>query len=219
VSGTVEFVVDLGSASALDSVDITWEYPAKSFSVMVDNGGSWSEVFSTTVNSLFHSHITLGSSTTSKMKIVMLENHPLHGVVNGNAVYGIASLGLNANGMASVVEECSVAAKSADCRDKYFFSYVGEFDPLPARTLRGEFPGLEAAQTSLAATTAELAEAVSKLDSCGASASLAGTKSIQQNTVAGTEVQGESSSSNAASARDLLREARAVIVQMRSSLN
>merc|ERR1712232_42089 len=184
----------------------------------VDNGGSWSEVFSTSVNSLFNTRISLGSSTTSKIKIVMLENHPLHGVINGQAVYGIASLDLNANGMTTIVEECSVAAKSADCRDKYFLSYVGEFDPFPARTLRGELPGLEAAQTSLAGATAELAEAVSKLDSCGAF--LVAVTSVQQNAAAaGIELLDEPSSLNAASARDLLREARTVIVRMRSSLN
>jgi len=212
----VEFVVDLGSATALDAAEITWEYPAKSFSVMVDNGGSWSEVFSTSINSLQKTHIPLGSSLASKVKITMLESHPLHGVVNGQALYGISSLELKASGLKSIIDDCAAAAKSMDCRDKYFLSYVGEYDSTPAKSLRGELPALESAQTSLAATTAELAQAVSKLDSCGVS--LAAAKSSQQNAAVRTEQSEGTSSPNAASAKDLLEEARAVVLQMRSAL-
>jgi hypothetical protein len=111
------------------------------------------------------------------------------------------------------------SGKSADCRDKYFLSYVGEYDPSNAHSLRSELPALEAAQTSLAATTAELAEAVSKLDSCGATNSLASAKSAQLNVVVSSAKQsGDPSGLDAASARDLLKEARNVIIKMRSSL-
>ena len=104
-------MVDLGSAATLEAAEITWEFPAKSFSVMVDNAGSWSEVFSTSVNSIFKTRIPLGSSIASKVKITMLESHPIHGAINGHALYGIASLELKTNGLKSVVEECSAAGK------------------------------------------------------------------------------------------------------------
>ena len=47
VAGPVEFVVDLGITASLDAAEIIWEFPAKSFSVMTEKAGSWSEVFST----------------------------------------------------------------------------------------------------------------------------------------------------------------------------
>jgi len=217
-TGPVEFVVELGNTASLDAAEITWEFPAKSFSVLIENAGAWSEVYATTVNSLYKTHIPLGSSVASKVKIVMLESHPLHGVLNGHALYGISSLELKANGLRTVVEDCATAAKTADCRDKYFLSYVGESDPFPAKAPQGESPGLEAAQTSLAATTAELAEAVSKLESCGEAKSFA-AKSIQRTMIASrSEQSGELSSLHAASVPALLKEARAVIVLLRSAL-
>ena len=65
-----------------------------------------------------------------------------------------------------MVEECSKAVKSSDARDKYFFSYVGNANPFPARELRHELPSLEAARASLAACAAELVEALPQLDHC-----------------------------------------------------
>merc|ERR1712083_1165248 len=214
----VEFVVDIGRASTLSEVSITWEFPARSFSVMVEVAGSWSEAFSTTVNSLYKTHIPMGSIAASKLKIIMTESHPLHGVLNGHALYGIASLEVRTTLLKSIVEDCSTASKSVDCRDKYFLAYVGEFDPFPAKALRGEFPGLEAAKASLAATTAELAAAVSNLGTCAGAKSLAAKSSEQKTDQYQGRESGKSLSMDAASAKDLLKEARATIIQLRSAL-
>ena len=150
----------------------------------------------------------------------MLENHPTHGILNGHALYGIASFRLTGNGLKSVVDNCVAASKNSDCRDKYFLSYVGAYDASNAHSLRGELPALEAIQTSVAATTAELAEAISKLDSCGATkASFATARAARLNDgVAYPDHSGALSGLDAAAVKDLLMEARAVIIQMRSAL-
>ena len=71
-----------------------------------------------------------------------------------------------ADRLRSVVTACAKVAKSADARDKYFLSYVAEFDPFPAKALRSELPAVEAARASLAATVSELADAVPQLNLC-----------------------------------------------------
>ena len=150
----------------------------------------------------------------------MLENHPTHGILNGHALYGIASFRLTGNGLKNVVDNCVAASKNSDCRDKYFMSYVGAYDASNVHSLRGELPALEAIQTSVAATTAELAEAISKLDSCGATkASFATARAARLNDgVAYPDHPGALSGLDAAAVKDLLMEARAVIIQMRSAL-
>ena len=88
VTEPVEFLVELGKVASLDAAVITWEFPAKSFSVLTENAGVWTEVFSTTINSLVETHIPLSSSAAvSSLKIVMLESHPLHGVLNGRSEF------------------------------------------------------------------------------------------------------------------------------------
>merc|ERR1712119_266077 len=81
----------------------------------------------------------------------------------------ISSLAFTAARLQTVVEECSKASKSADARDKYFLSYVGEADACPSKQLRSELPAFEAAKSALAATTSELVDVLPALATCSAS--------------------------------------------------
>ena len=55
---------------------------------------------------------------------IQLQAHALYGVFKGHAVFGVPDLKVYATGMQSIVEDCAIAAKSKDARDKYFQSYV-----------------------------------------------------------------------------------------------
>merc|ERR1712224_1084865 len=143
-------------------LEIIFEYPAKSFEVLVDD----TKVYETTTNSLSKVSIPLGVQTASSVKIVMKEAHPLSGKINDvAAVYGISSLVLSASTLKTTIENCDTPF--SDSRDKYFATYIASFDPSPLKSFESQLPALEAAKASLAATTIEVAEAVASLSSCG----------------------------------------------------
>merc|ERR1712087_40789 len=79
-------------------------------------------------------------------------------------------------GMQSIVEDCAVAAKSKDARDKYFQSYVGDYGTCSSTALRSELPSLEAAKAAVASTVSELVDVLPKLASCKGAAALLETK-------------------------------------------
>ena len=81
-------------------------------------------------------------------------------------MYGIRSVAVFADRLRSVVSDCAKAAKSSDARDKYFLSYVGDFNPSASKSLRSELPALEAARASLEATVSELVDAIPQLNVC-----------------------------------------------------
>merc|ERR1712226_903254 len=116
--------------------------------------------------------IPLGSVPASKVRIVMHEAHSTAGSFQGRAVFGIRTLSLYARRLSSTVEDCAIAAKSADARDKYFQTYVREFGPCSSKSLRSELPSLEAARASVAAVLSELVDVLPKLNSCRGAVSL-----------------------------------------------
>ena len=73
-AGPVTVTVDLGGHKHLRDLEITWEFPAKSFSVGVTlDGVKWSEVFATDSNILSSTRIALGSMSATKLRVVMHE--------------------------------------------------------------------------------------------------------------------------------------------------
>ena len=73
---TLSFTItaDLGDQKKLRAVDISWEFPAKSFTVAVSTDGvKWSEVFATDTNVLSSVSIQLGSISASRVRVVMHE--------------------------------------------------------------------------------------------------------------------------------------------------
>ena len=146
-----------------------WAYPAKAFSIYLsEDGTAFTEAYATDINVLNATRVPLGYKFARKAKVVMTQPHPLHSRLHGHSVYGISSMAFTAARLETVVEECSKASKSADARDKYFLSYIGEADTCPSKQLRSELPALEAAKSSLSATTAELVDVLPALATCSA---------------------------------------------------
>ena len=138
-------------------------------------------------------------------------------------MYGIRVVSVYAQGLRAVVSDCGKAAKSADARDKYFLTTANEFDESPAKSFRSELPALESARAALAASIAELSDALPKLESCGIHAfprQLAAQKLGRLR----KQVAARGSSAASPSAVDtedldmLLKAARSTIVSIRGAL-
>merc|ERR1719221_1992324 len=167
VSEPVTFTIDLGGPKKLQSASISWQFPAKSFAILTtEDGEHWTEMFSTDSNALKTTRVALPFQYATKARLIMHEPHAIYGRFQGHAVYGIKSVSLYASRLRSIVDSCANAGKSVDARDKYFMSYVGEFDPCPSRALRSELPSLEAAKTSMASTVNEISDVLPFLASC-----------------------------------------------------
>ena len=167
VAGPVSFTVDVGSLEEVAEVQLDFEFAPRSFALYLSTDGQqWLEVFSTDANVLKKVKLPVGGQLASVVKLELREAHPVHGAFAGHSVYGIRSFAVMAQRLRAVVESCGVAAKSPDARDKYFTAAVDSYDPAAGATLRGELPSLEAAGASLAATVAELAEALPGIASC-----------------------------------------------------
>lgn len=231
----VTLTVDLGGQHKLESLDLSWEFPAKSFAVSVSSDGvKWAEVYATDSNILASTHVSLGSVSASKVRVVMHEAHALYGVFQGHTVYGISELALSATGLQATVEDCATAAKSHDARDKFFQSFVGEFGMCSSKALRSELPSLEAARASVASTVSELVDVLPKIAACHASTALISNVTQDKDadsklfSMSSASLRVEASAPSAdvdgkngvpvGSVTALLKEARHVIIAARTSL-
>ena len=74
IAEPVEFLVDLGTSQPLQSMEISWEFPARAFSVSLsDDGVHFTEVFATDANVVPTSRVALGGGPARKVRIVMRE--------------------------------------------------------------------------------------------------------------------------------------------------
>ena len=72
----VTLTVDLGGQQKLESLSLSWEFPAKSFAVSVSSDGvKWTEVFATDSNLLASTQVFLGSVMATKVRVIMHEVH------------------------------------------------------------------------------------------------------------------------------------------------
>ena len=140
----VALTINLGSKSLVEDMQVDWEFPAKSFAVLVSTDGQhFTEIYSTSVNILSTTHISLGGRTATAVKIVMRAPHAVQGHLEGHSLYAISSIGVFANQLGSVVEDCSTAAETKDARDKFFMSQVSEYDQSSGAALGNELQSLE----------------------------------------------------------------------------
>ena len=141
----------------------------------------------------------------------------------GHKLYGIKGTSVYANGLRAVVSDCGKASKSADARDKYFLSAATEFDESPAKAFRSELPGLEAARAALAASIAELVDALPQLENCGAHAFSRqrvsqGSRQLQQHVIGRNARALDSGTVDVEDLNMLLTAARSTIVGIRGAL-
>ena len=242
----VSLTVDLGGVHALDAVTIAWEFPAKAFSVSsaLKDGEPWTELFSTATNVVNSTTIVAGGRRASKIRIVMREAHPVHGVFQGHPLYGIRSLRALAPRLSPVLEDCASAGASKDARDKYFVVPAPAFDPSAAGALKSELPQLDAAKASLGGVVSEVSEVVPRLPLCQPSTAISEAASaaapallslrrahLQARRQGGSQVGagkvGEAVARSvglqhgveAGSLRELLLSARAAVVRVRAALS
>ena len=140
----VSLTINLGTKSYIEDMRIDWEYPAKSFAVHASTDGqTFTEVYSTSVNVQPTTHVVLGGKTATAIKIIMRAPHAVRGRLEDRSLYAIASVGVFASQLETVAEDCAVAAKSKDARDKFFLSQAAEFDPVAGAALGNELVSLE----------------------------------------------------------------------------
>lgn len=167
-SSPEELSVDFGFSARVQTAEIEWEYPAKSFSVHVsEDGVGWVGIYSTDINTLNTTRIRLGHILARKAKVVMAEPHALYGKLHGRSLYGIRSLSFTAERFQTLVEDCAKAEKSNDARDKFFLVTGGSFnDAEGSKNLRSELPALAAARASLATVVTSLSTVLPQLQLC-----------------------------------------------------
>ena len=138
-------------------------------------------------------------------------------------MYGIKGISVYANGLRAVFSDCGKASKSADARDKYFLSAATEFDESPAKAFRSELPALEAARAALAASIAELVDALPQLENCGGHAFSRqrvsqGFRQLQQHVMGRNARALDSGTVDVQDLNSLLTVARSTIVGIRGAL-
>jgi len=229
-TGPVTITVDLGDEKRVSEVAVNWEFPAKAFTVSVSmDGVKWTEVYATDSNVLGTSIISLGAVPAARVRVVMKE---AAGAFLGHAVYGIRTLAVFAPRLRAIVEDCALAAKSPDARDKYFEAYVSGAAPGASKALRSEVAALEAARASVATVVSELSQVLPQISSCRGTASLmrtegsssvfgqSGLRTFEGNALSKAAMDVDRQNGiDTEGLGALVKEARRVIIAARSALN
>lgn len=112
-TGPVTITTDLGDEKKLRTIDIGWEFPAKSFTVGVSTDGvKWSEVYATDTNVLSSVSIPLGSVSASRVRVVM---HEVRSLVSHCCLVSCIAFVRCTAGVSVLSRSCSVRYKRAGC--------------------------------------------------------------------------------------------------------
>merc|ERR1712066_1159025 len=123
--------------------------------------------------------------------------------------------------MQAILDDCAVAARESDARDKYFAVAVTEYDPAAKAGLEQAMTALDSAAASLGATLSEISAAIPNLPTCPGSAQLSkgGVQSmLSRSTARLTSVSRRTAGGDVAAVEELLSTAKAAIVELRSGL-
>lgn len=137
----VTYQVNFPSEKEVNSVEIQWEFPPKSFKLEIsEDGEHWIKAYEVSGNPRHSakSKITLQGQWANHLRVVMTKPDLLKGMFQGNAYFGIRSIKAFAPSHYPVLEPCSEAARHPGAADKWFLTSVQEFDPGKAAIKRNE---------------------------------------------------------------------------------
>ncbi|CDR96876.1 LCCL domain containing protein, putative [Babesia bigemina] len=134
---SVNLTINFGESVHAARVRIDWEYQPTTYII---EGSTDNIVFKELARNVSNSdHITidtLAMKAFKQLRIVMLRPHHSMGKVEGGFVYGIREVEVLTSNMETVLGNCRAAANTPDARDKYFVSYVSEFEPGLAHVIK-----------------------------------------------------------------------------------
>lgn len=137
----VTLTLDLMEAYKVERVEILWDSAPLTYEILISNVGDgdngtkgdngvrykFESVVEVKSNILVHTHNEIGGISCQFVKIVM-KNGLSEPSNSQYSCYGIRSVGILANRLTTIVEECSIAKKSYDSRDKYFLESIHQVD-------------------------------------------------------------------------------------------
>jgi len=166
-SATVDVTIDFGKTVHIETLQIDWELPAKSFELRLGVGGELKSFFATVSNSFNKTMVVAHGEYGRFLQVRMHEPHPVWAATGGGFAYAIKDIRVVASEAAVVASDCTEASESSDARDKFSVVLVPEFDPIPAASAADSGEFAIRAGDRLGGLLAQLLANMPALDSCG----------------------------------------------------
>lgn len=155
----VDFTLSLGVGASVNSITVDWEFAPKRFELALSGGGIFTTLDTTTGNTLNKTVVVLGGAYGRTLRIRMSEPLSSEG-------YAIKSLSVIASEAKVIVQDCDVASKRVDARDKFFMVSVSAADPSLALAARDTAKMAIVAGSRLGGLTSKLAISLKNLETC-----------------------------------------------------